>query len=150
MKRRLVFFASLAFGALFLWSGIAKIKDPISFAEAIRNFRLVGDPIAPGLAHFLPWLEVCAGLAVMWDRIREGAAALLTLLMLGFTLALAIAWARGMEIACGCFGGEELTNYPVKIAQNFGLIAWGAGLWWMAAREARAQRIATVSPTAAS
>ncbi|MCB1203121.1 MAG: DoxX family membrane protein, partial [Verrucomicrobiae bacterium] len=70
MKSWLVFFASLAFGALFLWSGILKIKDPISFADAIRNFRLVGDPITPALAHFLPWLEVFAGLAVMIDRTR--------------------------------------------------------------------------------
>jgi hypothetical protein len=74
MKGRLVFLASLAFGALFLWSGIAKIKDPISFAEAIRNYRIVGDPIAPALAHFLPWLEVFAGFAVMWERMRQGAA----------------------------------------------------------------------------
>lgn len=149
-KGWLVFLASLAFGVLFLWSGVLKIKDPISFAEAIRNFRIVGDPIAPALAHFLPWLEVFAGLAVMIDRTREGAAALLTLLLLGFTLGIAIAWSRGLEIACGCFGSEELTNYPVKIAQNLGLIAWGAGLWWAAARAAKGHRISTVSPTAAS
>ncbi len=61
MKRWLVFFASLGVRALFLWSGVAKVKDPVSFAEAIRNFRLVGDPIAPALAHFIPWLEIFAG-----------------------------------------------------------------------------------------
>lgn len=139
MKAGLLLVASLAFGALFLWSGVAKIKDPISFAEAIRNFRLVGDPFAAGLAHFLPWLEVFAGFAVMWDRTREGAALLLTLLLGSFTLAVGIAWARGLEIACGCFGSEELTNYPAKIAQNLGLIVWGLLLW----RSARAGRIRT-------
>lgn len=134
MKSWLVFFASLAFGALFLWSGILKIKDPISFADAIRNFRLVGDPIAPALAHFLPWLEVFAGLAVMIDRTRQGAALVLTFLLIGFTGAVAIAWGRGLDIACGCFGGEETMNYPLKIAQNTGLVLWGGLLWWMAKR----------------
>ncbi len=129
MKTWVVLLASLAFGALFLWSGIAKIKDPISFAEAVRNFRIVGDPVAPALAHFLPWLEVFAGFAVMWDRTREGAAALLTLLILGFTVAVASAWARGLDIACGCFGSEEAMDYPVKIAQNLVLMAVGGGLW---------------------
>lgn len=140
MKSWIVFLASLAFGALFLWSGIAKIKDPISFAEAVRNFRIVGDPIAPALAHFLPWLEVFAGLAVMWDRTRQGAAALLTGLVLGFTGAVVIAWIRGLDIACGCFGGEESMNYPVKVAQNLGLLLWGAGLWWNSGREAAQRR----------
>jgi len=149
MKSWLVFLASLAFGALFLWSGIAKVKDPISFAEAVRNFRIVGDPIAPALAHFLPWLEIFAGLAVMWDRTRQGAAALLTLLLLGFTLAIATAWARGLDIACGCFGDEEVMNYPVKVAENAGLILWGAALWW-AALKGWDQRTSTDFPTAAS
>jgi uncharacterized membrane protein YphA (DoxX/SURF4 family) len=131
MKRWLVFFASLAFGALFLWSGVAKVKDPVSFAEAIRHFRLVGDPVAPALAHFLPWLEIFAGAAVMWDRTRQAGAALLTLLLLGFTGAVVIAWVRGLDIACGCFGGEESMNYPVKVAQNLGLIVWGAMLFFL-------------------
>jgi len=127
MKRWLVFFASLAFGALFLWSGIAKIKDPISFAESIRNYRLVGDPIAPALAHFLPWLEVFAGFAVMWERMRKGAAALLTGMLVVFTIGIVLAWVRGLDITCGCFGGEETINYPVKLTQNLVLIA--AGIW---------------------
>ena len=127
MKSWLVFLASLAFGALFLWSGIAKIKDPISFAEAIRNYRLVGDPVAPALAHFLPWLEVFAGFAVMWERMRQGAAALLTGMLVVFTLCILSAWIRGLDITCGCFGGEEVINYPVKVFQNVALIA--AGIW---------------------
>lgn len=127
MKSWLVFLASLAFGALFLWSGIAKIKDPISFAESIRNYRIVGDPIAPALAHFLPWLEVFASFAVMWERMRRGAAMLLTGMLVVFTLGILSAWMRGLDITCGCFGGEETINYPVKLAQNFGLIA--AGIW---------------------
>jgi len=142
MKRWLLFFASLGFGALFLWSGVVKIKDPISFADAIRNFRLVGDPFAPALAHFIPWLEVFAGIAVMCDRTRQGAAALLTLLLLGLTGAVVSAWIRGLDINCGCFGGEESINYPVKAAQNLGLILWGVAIFFLSRRS----RIATDSP----
>jgi putative oxidoreductase len=140
MKRWLVFFASLGFGALFLWSGVAKVKDPVSFAEAIRNFRLVGDPIAPALAHFIPWLEIFAGAAVMCDRTRQGASALLTLLLLGLTGAVVSAWIRGLDIACGCFGGEESIDYPVKVAQNFGLILWGAVLFFFSRSDRAAPR----------
>jgi len=133
MKSRIVFLASLAFGALFLWSGIQKVKDPISFAGAIRNFRIVGDPFAPGLAHLLPWLEIFGGVGVMWDRTRQGETVLLPLLLLGLPAAVISAWVRGLDIACGCFGGEELMNYPVKVAQNLGLVLWGAALCYFSA-----------------
>lgn len=130
MKAAITFVLSLAFGALFIWSGIGKVKDPMSFADAIRNYRIVGDPIAPALAHFIPWLEIFAGLGTMIERTRQGAVALLTLLLLIFTLGIISAWLRGLDIACGCFGSEEAMDYPVKVVQNLVLIAWGGFLWW--------------------
>lgn len=130
MKERLRFLVALALGALFLWSGLVKVKDPLSFAEAVRHFRIVGDPVAPALAHFLPWLEIFAGLAVMTERWRRAGAAWLTLLLLGFTLAVLSAWARGLDIACGCFGESEAMNYPLKLAQNLALVAASLWLWW--------------------
>ncbi len=126
----------LAFGAFFLLSGIIKLKDPILFAEAVRNYRIIGDPIAPAMALFLPWVEVVAGIAVMSDRFARGGAFILTGSMMVFTLAIAISWARGLDLTCGCFGGNEEMNYPVKLAQNLGLIVLGFFLWRRAEREA--------------
>ncbi len=137
MKAAIVFLLSLAFGALFIWTGIGKVKDPVSFADAIRNYRIVGDPIAPGLAHFIPWLEIFAGLGIMFQRTRQGAAALLTLLLLVFTVGIVSAWIRGLDITCGCFGGEEAMNYPVKVAQNVVLVGVGAWIWWFSRISAR-------------
>lgn len=134
MKQRLVFLVALAYGALFLWSGVVKVRDPLTFAESIRNFRIVGDPFVAAFAHFVPWLEIFAGIAVMWDRTREAAAALLAAMVFAFTLAIVSAWMRGFEIACGCFGGEEITNYPVKVVQNLALVACGVFLWYGARR----------------
>lgn len=135
MKAAITFVLSLAFGALFIWSGIGKVKDPMSFADAIRNYRIVGDPIAPALAHFIPWLEIFAGLGTMIERTRQGAVALLTLLVLIFTLGIISAWLRGLDIACGCFGSEEAMDYPVKVVQNLVLIAWGGFLWWRSGKK---------------
>lgn len=127
-----LFLVALAFGALFLWSGVAKIKDPVSFAEAVRNYRLIGDPFAAAAALFIPWLEVFAGIGVMTDKFRKGGAAILTVSLIAFTGAIVIAWLRGLDITCGCFGDETPMNYPVKVAQNLGLILAGTFLWWFA------------------
>ncbi|MEX2580450.1 MAG: MauE/DoxX family redox-associated membrane protein [Verrucomicrobiales bacterium] len=127
-----LFLLRLAFGAVFIWSGIAKLKDPISFAEAVRNFQIVGDPFAPALALFIPWVEVFAGVGVMSDRFVRGGAAILAASLIVFIGAMAIAWARGLDISCGCFGGSGEIDYPVKIAQNLALTAIAAFLWWKA------------------
>lgn len=130
--KSILFIIALAFGALFLWSGVAKIKDPVAFAEAVRNYRLIGDPYAAVAALFIPWVEVFAAIGVMTDRFRKGSAAILSISLIVFTTAIVIAWARGLDITCGCFGDETPMNYPVKVAQNIGLIAVGALLWWFA------------------
>lgn len=130
------FVLRLVFGALFIWSGIAKIKDPIGFADAVRNFEIIGDPYAVAVALYLPWLEVISGIAVMWDRFAKSASFLITGMVVVFTLLIVTAWVRGLDISCGCFGGTGEMNYPVKIAQNIGLIAMGLFIWWKSAAPA--------------
>jgi len=119
----------LLFGAVFIWSGIAKLKDPISFAEAVRNFQIVGDPIAPALALFIPWVEIIAGIAVMIGKGVRGGSGILLASLIVFTVAIGVAWARGLDISCGCFGGSGAVNYPLKISQNFLLLAMGFVVW---------------------
>ena len=115
----------LAFGALFIWSGIAKLKDPITFADAVRNFRIIGDPIAPAMALFIPWVEVIAGICVMAGRYARGGSFVLIGSLFLFTGAVVAAWLRGLDITCGCFGDNEELNYPVKVLQNVILLVWG-------------------------
>ena len=124
----------ILFGAFFIWSGIAKVKDPIEFAEAVRNFDLIGDPLAPAMALFIPWVEVIAGIAIMWDKFAKGGSGILTGSLAVFTGAIIIAWARGLDITCGCFGGTEELNYPVKVAQNLGLLLLGGFLFYVTER----------------
>ncbi len=120
----------LLFGAVFVWSGIQKLKDPIVFADAVRNYKLIGDPIAPAMALFIPWLELIAGLAVMiWtERFGRAGVLILAISLVVFTLAIAVAWGRGLDITCGCFGGTGEVNYPLKIVQNLVLLSLGVFL----------------------
>ena len=115
----------LAFGAFFIWSGVAKVKNPIAFADAVRNYEIVGDPFAVAIAHFLPLVEVFAGVFVMLGILRRGGMAVLLGCLVVFNVALCLAWIRGLDITCGCFGGTEKVNYPIRVGMNFALIALG-------------------------
>ena len=129
MKKHLPLVLRLAFGALFIWSGVAKLKDPIVFADAVRNFEIIGDPLAAAVALFLPWIEVLSGIAVMSGILAGGGLAILNLAMAVFTIAFAVSWARGLDITCGCFGGTGPVNYPLSIVRNLAILAWGVWLW---------------------
>lgn len=98
----------------------------------MRNYRLIGDPYAAATALLLPWVEIFAAVGVMTDRFRKGSAAILTVSLFVFSAVILIAWGRGLDISCGCFGSETPVNYPVKVAQNAGLVLVGAVLWWFA------------------
>lgn len=133
--RHLILVVQFLFGALWLWAGILKFKDPIAFSDAIRNYRLIGDPFIAAAALGLPCLEIVCGVCLMGNRLARGSLTILWGSLAVFTGAIAISWARGLDINCGCFGfSEESVNYPVKMAENLALLAVGAWLWWAAVK----------------
>lgn len=98
------------FGGVFVYAGILKAADPMSFLDDIRSFDLLGDPWAAWLAMGLPWLEILAGLAVMSGVLRSGGLLILNASLLLFLAAITISWWRGIDIRCGCFGHADATS----------------------------------------
>ena len=123
--------------AVFVYAGAAKALDPAAFADAIGSYRLLPHPAGVALALYLPWLEITGGLGVLWSRTRQGALSLLFLLCLVFAIAVASAWIRGLDIACGCFGGGAVGAAALRTSllrsASLALLA-GALLWVEEAR----------------
>ena len=104
----------VALGGLFVWAGYTKLGDPSRFATDIANYRLFPS-LAPIMAVTFPPVEIVLGLAlVVAPRLWRRAAALaVTVLMVMFTVAVAQAVARGINVDCGCFGGSA--SGPVTV-----------------------------------
>jgi putative oxidoreductase len=98
--------ARLSVGAIFVVAGALKARDPAAFAVAVDHYRLLPYPAAVAVALYLPWLEIVCGAGVLWRRARLGALNLLLGLCVVFSGALASAWWRHLDIACGCFGAD--------------------------------------------
>jgi putative oxidoreductase len=119
------------FGGVFVYAGILKVADPMSFLDDVRSFDLLGDPWAAWLAMGLPWLEIFAGLAVMSGFLRSGGLMILNASLVIFLIAISIAWWRGIDIRCGCFGHADATsNYRDLILRDLLLLAAGIVLVW--------------------
>ena len=123
--------AQFGIGAIFVVAGLAKLGDPKSFAEQIHNFRLSPISLENFIAMTLPWIEVVCGLALIALRYTRAASQLILWMMLVFTVAVAAAVARGLDIECGCFGTADASTVGyTKLLENFGMIlmAWIATL----------------------
>ncbi len=127
------FLLHLAFGGVFVYAGALKARDPAAFVMDVRSFELLPDPWAAWLAMCLPWLEIFAGLAVITGVLRAGGLLVLNSSLLAFLAAILSAWARGLDIQCGCFGGGAGTSSHVElIARDVALLA--LGMWLACSR----------------
>jgi hypothetical protein len=97
---------------------------------AVRAYELLPIWLANVLGVVLPWLEIGAGLLLIIGVGIRYAAAFGAGLMVVFIIAIAQAWARGLSIDCGCFGGggtidPSQTKYLEEILRDTGLALLG-------------------------
>ena len=144
-----------AFGALFFYSGITKVRDPIGFLDSVRGFKIfdhiesltgiqIGpDPWEAWLAMGLPWLEMICGACLLVGFFDRGALTILCGALVVFILAILSAWSRGLDIVCGCFGeSTPVSDYRVTVLQRVGLLAVGILLLIAALKEKKPKSVA--------
>lgn len=119
----LVLVARLVIAGFFIFYGISKITDPASFANEIGNYDMMPEFIIQIMALTLPWIEVTVGLLILFGIKLKENGIIATSLLVVFTLAVAIAFASGLDISCGCSssGGGQKVGWS-KILENSGLI----------------------------
>ena len=94
-------------GAVFIYSGITKIIEPAAFAEAVGNYRILPWYLINLTAIFLPGWEITSGLALFFPSWRRAAVKIILILTGLFIMAVVTALIRGLDISCGCFGGDS-------------------------------------------
>ncbi len=115
----LVGLARIGIGVVFVTAALAKIGDPGALATQVHHFHLVPDAWENLIAIMLPWVELLAGLALVLDVRARSGAWIATGLMAAFTMAVAIAMARGLDFECGCFGTADATHVGLaKLLEN--------------------------------
>ncbi len=119
--------ARLGLAVVFLVSGVLKVVDPAHTRVAVLAYEVLPPGLVGPVAIGLPLVELAlgtllvAGAFTRWTALAS--AALLVVLLTG----VAQAWARGLSIDCGCFGGggpvaEGATRYPQELARDVGLL----------------------------
>lgn len=138
----------LVLGGVFVYAGAVKVLDPAQFLTDIGSYRILPYWAAVATAFYLPWLEIVCGAAVWFKRAYRGALALLLVLTVVFGVLIVSAWARGLDISCGCFGvsNSSETNYPWLLARDILIFLGLAGLLGMERFRPRVPAPDKVSP----
>jgi uncharacterized membrane protein YphA (DoxX/SURF4 family) len=119
--------ARLLVGGVFLVAGALKLPDPAAAVRAVRAYRLLPESLVAPVAFGLPMVEIAVGLALLAGVFVRTAAIAAAALLAVFVAAVGSAWARGLQIDCGCFGGggqvaAGQTAYPAEILRDVGLL----------------------------
>ena len=133
-EKVIVLLLRLIVGGVFICAGVLKAVDPAQFAKDVDNYRLLPSAAAAAVALYLPWLEILAGIALATGVWHRGASLLIGGMLVAFLIALSSAWARGLDIHCGCFGhGPNRFNYPLTLLLDAALlVALCVSAWWSA------------------
>lgn len=130
--------ARLVLGGVILVAGALKVGNLGSSVYATRAYQLLPYDLTAPVGMALPIIEVALGLALIVGLFTRLSALGGSLLMLAFIIAISSAWARGLSLDCGCFGGggevetaKAVALYPWEILRDVGLMACGV---WLVAR----------------
>ena len=138
--------ARLFLGAVLVVAGLLKVGHPLTSQRAVQAYDLLPLGLAGVVGLALPFLEIVLGVLLVLGLFTRPVAVVSTLLMVAFVVGIAQAWARGLTIDCGCFGGggqvgANDTAYPQEIARDASFAAAGVWLAWRPASLASLDRL---------
>jgi uncharacterized membrane protein YphA (DoxX/SURF4 family) len=117
----------LGLAAVFLVSGALKVVDPAQTRVAVLAYEVLPPGLVGPVATVLPLVELVLGTLLVVGAFTRWTALASALLLVVLMTGVAQAWARGLSIDCGCFGGggvvaEGATRYPQELARDFSLL----------------------------
>ena len=124
-NKYLLFLFRVIVGFVFIYAGIIKISDPEGFSDSINNFDLLPLSFVNLFAITLPWIEVVAGLFLLFGISVKENSFIISVMLVVFILAIVISLGRGLNIDCGCFGTSSGTKVGIiKLVENIILLTF--------------------------
>ena len=124
----------LVLGGVLLAAGLLKYQHLDKSQMAVRAYELLPIAIANVIGIVLPFLEIGMGLLLILGAGTRIVGLAGAVLMFIFVIGISQAWARGLSIDCGCFGGggqvaPGTANYLPELLRDAGLAALGIYLF---------------------
>jgi hypothetical protein len=120
--------------AVLAYSAYSHLENGHHFLHTILNYRLVGHSLGLVLAIAVPFVQLLLALIVLFDPpARTLGFFVCSLLFASFAIVQSTAWARGLNIACGCFGASDdnpIGPASIGLAAACAIVSFAG--WWLA------------------
>lgn len=136
MSRWVRLVARLLLAGVWLVAGGTKVSDLQGSVRAVHAYDLLPYEVSRVVGAALPFVEIAVGLLLVAGFATRIAAFASAGLLVVFVGGISAAWARGLRIDCGCFGGGgelaagESPSYFWEIARDVALLAVAVSLVW--------------------
>jgi len=120
----------IAAGLVMIIAGYRKAEDLHAAVRATRAYEILPESLVSIFGQALPFVEIAVGLFLVAGLLTRWAAFAYLLLLAVFVFGTIWAWARGLQIDCGCFGGGGAVakaDYPGHLIDQAIFIS--LGLW---------------------
>jgi putative oxidoreductase len=114
-------------GLLLVWAPLSKLANLHEFYVSVAAYQMpLPDLLLRLTAMILPWLELLCGLLLLGNIWTRAALFWAMVMFAMFVLATGQAWARGLDIACGCFNlrafglGEGSGKWLIDLVESVG------------------------------
>jgi uncharacterized membrane protein YphA (DoxX/SURF4 family) len=97
--------ARLILGGVLFAAGLLKYQHLDKSQMAVRAYELLPISLANFMGVVLPFVEIAVGILLILGAAIRISSLVGGILMLMFIIGISQAWARGLSIDCGCFGG---------------------------------------------
>jgi uncharacterized membrane protein YphA (DoxX/SURF4 family) len=120
--------ARLGLAAVFLVAGGLKVTDLAASGRAVNAYRLMDFDTAKVIGAVQPFLEIALGLLLLIGLAVRLSAIIAGIVLVIFIAGIASAWARGLQIDCGCFSkggdlaGGRTAEYGLEILRDVGFL----------------------------
>ena len=128
--------ARLALAAVWLVAGGLKVGDLAASGRAVNAYELFPYEVAKVIGAVQPFLEIALGLLLLAGLAVRLSAGISAGLLVIFIAGIVSAWARGLQIDCGCFstGGElgagQTPQYTWDLVRDAGFLLLAGILLW--------------------
>ncbi len=121
MRTWVSLFVRLGLAGVFLVAGFLKVTDLDANSRAVVAYQLLPNDVAVVVGQIQPFLEIALGLFLLVGLATRICAWIAAGVLVVFISGISSAWARGLNIECGCFnkGGQlppgQTPNYLPSI-----------------------------------
>jgi uncharacterized membrane protein YphA (DoxX/SURF4 family) len=124
----------IALAAIMFVAGYAKFSEAQPLQKlAVSSYQILPKGVVTPVAYGLPVLEMALAAMILLGFATRVMAVCVGLLFIVFIAGIISAWARGLSIDCGCFGGggsvgKGQTHYLREILRDIGFLVLAAWL----------------------